>query len=95
MSYSGLDSKTRFSLIEWAVKNISPKFYFNDFFLFVLVRRLRSLATYTKLGRLVKIKDFHFQNAFNELLEIDKKYDAFRSFPVIMEMVQFYQKKFK
>ena len=96
-SYSGLDSKTRFSLIEWAVKNISPKFYFNDFFLFVLVRRLRSLATYTKLGTIGKNKGFqnHFQKTFNELLEIDKKYDAFRSFPVIMEMVQFYQKKFK
>ena len=71
-SHSGLDSDVRFSLIEWAAKNIAPEFYLNDFYLFVLVRRLRSLATYTKLGTIGRNKGFqnHFQRTFQELLEI-------------------------
>ena len=97
-SYSGLDSETRFSLIEWVLQKITPiEIVLEDFFMFVLVRRLRSLATYTKLGTIGRNKGFqnHFQRTFNELLEINKKHAAFRSFPVIMEIVQFYQNKLK
>ena len=99
-SHSGLDCEGRSSLIEWVFEKIitkknSTKKMFQDFFLFVLVRRLRSLATYTKLGTIGKNKGFqnHFQRTFRELLEINKKYKAFHPFPVIMEMVQFYKNK--
>ncbi len=95
-SHSGLNSEARFSLIEWALQNIATKkIILEDFFLFVFVRRLRSLATYTKLGTIGGNKGFqnHFQRTFSELLEINKKYNAFRKFPSIMEMVEFYQTK--
>lgn len=88
-SSSGLTKNMRKQLIA----NVSQSYFSKEedlfvFFCFVLIRRLRSLGTYTKLGIIEKKKNFqnHFQTTFQELLFIDKNYSVYQKFPKIIKM---------
>ena len=89
-SSSCLEIDTRKELIDY----LQEKYFTNEadktlFFYFVLLRRLRSLGTYTKLGILKGKKNFqnHYQKTFKELIFIHKNYNIYQMFPKIMKMI--------
>ena len=89
-SSSYLENNTRKELINYLQKNYFTKEEDKAlFFYFVLLRRLRSLGTYTKLGILKGKKNFqnHFQKTFKELIFIHKNYNIYQIFPQIMKML--------
>ena len=94
-SFSKLIPSTRKQLITRLTKNYFSKE--NDFFIFfsfVLIRRLRSLGTYTKLGIMQKKSNFqnHFQKTFQELLAINEEYNVYQRFPKIIKMLTYFSK---
>ena len=95
-SYSGLDWESRDYLINWSEKQLNLKNDFKEqFFLFVLIRRLRSLATYTKLGYLEGKVSFqnHFNSTLNDLIIIEKKYSPFGNYSNIMQLIYFFKNR--
>ena len=94
-SSSGLTAVTRRQLLSKLVQNYFSQDFFFLFFCFVLIRRLRSLGTYTNLGVIGSKKKFqnYFYKTFQELLAIQQEYNVYQKFPKIMEMITDFSKK--
>lgn len=97
-SHSGLNWENINYLIQFASKELGylEQDFLQKFFLFVLIRRLRSLATYTKLGYLEERKNFqnHFKTTFSYLVKIEQNFHAYQAYPTIKKMIYYFYDKF-